>query len=267
MRHQYSALIAVVVITLTGCATSRVQQSSDFVQRQQTLRSIAVVPAEVVQVFDSVGDDAVRNEPREKQIQQSLRTSAENKLRNQGYVVNTQLYERLEDGGNDLAVEFEQFKRNYSRLLGDANYYAFSGNATLVTSSIGQLMTAWAADAKVDAILFVRYRGLERSTGKAVVDSIPGVVIAAVTGVGYVAKKRAAYLESILIDAISGEILWRNGTGETEVKPFRQRVMTPQQMLNVTLALIPVATANVSNDANMTNNEVAVTPAAGAIYR
>jgi hypothetical protein len=232
------------VVALAGCAVKGPLQHSEFNQRQLTIQTIVVVPADVVFSLDTVSDGAQRNATREAQIRWVLQRAGERQLQARGYRLHNALAEQLGKGDNELAFAAEQLRGRYGSVVEETNKRS-SGDDALVKATLGPQSTAWAASAGADALLIVRYQGFERSKGKAVIDSVPGVLLAAVTGFGYVANTSGGYLEVALIDAVSGEVLWVNDTRDTKVgAPFTPiREMTPVGMLAYVLKSLPKAAA------------------------
>ena len=254
-RHRI-VLIALIALLPMGCATQG-QQHAEMLARLQTIRSIAIVPAEVNFSNDTVSDGAQRDEAREQSIQKELRLTAENRLRRQGYVINTQLYEKILKPDSEIAFEFEQFKQRYAQLIDEAAQSETTGTSTATAGrTLGPHLLAWASDSNADAILLVRYRGIELSTQKAVLESIPGVVLAAVTGDGYTKYKKVAGLDAALIDAVSGEILWRNTATNKhrQVQKTIQKTMDlpPQGMLSKSLDPLTSVSKRSPNNASPT---------------
>lgn len=241
-------LILAATFIVTGCAARVPQQHPDFAQRQKTVQTVVVIPADVLFYQDTVTDGAQRDSARENFIQSELQYETERVLRARGYTVNTDLANRIARGDKSLAFEMEQFRQRYVSLLDETNR-GKKGDSTpsLVQASVGPQATAWAAKARADAMLFVRYEGFERSVGKTVVDSIPGLVLGAATGIGYMALKSAAQLEAAMIDAVSGEIIWVSDAKDKKGNPvFRGKRMVPRKMLDYALRPLPRAVGYVS---------------------
>ena len=250
MLWQKTILIALIALIPMGCTTKSLQRS-DFSVRHQTIRSIAIVPADVSFSIETVSEKGQRDDVREKNIQKELHLASESRLRRHGYEVKTQLYEQILAPNSDIAFEFEQFKQRYAELPNDARQSGTTGSATpIVEGTLGQQVTAWTAGANADAILLVRYWGIERSTGKAIVESIPGVILAAATGSGYVSKKRGAFLETVLIDAVTGEILWRNTATDQYKTAFKEISLPPRGMLMQSLGQLPAIAGTSLYDAS-----------------
>lgn len=239
MRHLHCMLmLAATLLSLPGYARDPLQHEQ-FAQRQQKIKTIAVVPADVAFNLDTVADGMQRDAAREDQIRAELRATAEAQIASHGYKVDASLAARMAAGDQNLAFEFEQFKQRYVGIANESRRRnPAEDGVALVKTGVGPQAIAWAANSGVDALLLVRYQGFSRSGGKVFVDSIPGVLLGALTGIGYAAKKSDAYLEAVLIDAVSGEVLWFNDTGEQKNVFFSSR-MTPAKMLAYSLKPLP----------------------------
>jgi hypothetical protein len=119
--------------------------------------------------------------------------------------------ERFEEAP-ELRFETTQIQRAYDR-VSDEMYRMEQmppEEALHYECTLGPDITLFSHEAEADALVFVRFKGWEKSGGERAKDILITVLVAIATGMYAEMPKEAAVLELALVDGTTGEVLWAN---------------------------------------------------------
>lgn len=207
-------MLAIIMIFafVSGCATTSVRQHPDFVNASRAVKTIAVLPPDVEFVRITFNGDNERDSKAEAEIKDRLSSDLKTLLEQRGYTANTSLTERLNGTDKQLGFEYENLKMAYaqaSKELYEKNKVPVN-ESTNFNVSVGPVANTFSAAGSADALVYVRYRGFDKSGGQMAKEIVGAALLAVLTGVAPISSATGGRIELAVIDGTSGQVLWTN---------------------------------------------------------
>lgn len=217
------SLIHVVAITivllLTGCAQTTVRQHPAFADATRKVERIAILPPQVTHTLVQFDGKGPRNPAKEAAIGRAIVKSLKAALEKRGYTVTTELVDAVNGRDEALSYEFEQFKTAYEQ--GAKELYATpavtEAEADKFKVSLGAAGNTFALMSGADALMLVRFDGIEKSSGQVAKEVVASALLSVFTGVVMIPAAEAGSAELALIDGVTGDVLWSNRGGSPGV--------------------------------------------------
>lgn len=206
---------------LSGCTSTStlVRQHPDFASAKRNVRTIAVLPPDVEFTHVVFTGENARDANEEDIIRKELIMAAKKVIEERGYTVKVELLERLDGSDKPFMFEYEQLKTAYVQVAKDLykNGAISDEESTKFKVSIGPVANTFSAASGADALILMRYSGFDKSTGQMAKDIFVSALIAALlrSNTAATPAKGAGTVEVVLIDGVSGDILWTNIQGST----------------------------------------------------
>lgn len=238
MRRGSAALLALAL--LAGCAPRQqltsIRRHPDLFARQRGVKSVAVVPPDVTVVEVQFVGDVERQRQGEVALARDLADDVTAKLRAKGYEVKPAVLAETDLGDDDALrlrlAKLDQAGRQMSFKLWRKGALP-PAEAESARASVGPQVNPFAERAGADALVLVRMEAAVKSSGQQYADIFVGVLYAA-GGVYYNAPEAGAILNVLLVDGISGEVLWAN----RRQMLFNERIQ-PELLVEAVMAEMP----------------------------
>lgn len=207
---------------LTACAAqTTVRQHEDFAARRAAIRTVAVLPPDISAVLLVFKGD---NQPLTAEVEKvahDLPHSLQQQLTSRGLTASV-VDLTSEESDPDLRLAGSQAQQTFNTVIRDMYSKGVSmkeSEALKYKASLGPQVGELADRLGVDALLFAQYAEFHKSEGEVASDVTKSVLIFAATlgSVIAVSPVYGATLQGALVDGSTGEILWADTTGRTEM--------------------------------------------------
>lgn len=215
-------VILTLSLLLFACAAqTTVRQHADFAARRQSLRSVAVLPPDVAAVLVVFKGDNQPLPEEEAKVSKEIPSALEQLLSERSMTA-TLVDFSAEDVDPELRLAVSQAQRTFNSVLRDTYAKGVSiseREALKYKASLGPQAADLADRLGVDALLFSQYSEFHKSEGEVASDVTKSVLIFAATlgSVIAVSPVYGATLQGALVDGSTGEILWADTVGRTEM--------------------------------------------------
>lgn len=202
-----SRLFLLILIGLaSGCTVQTI--NPDTVEELSIVRNVAIVPPSVFVGLSKFAADDERMPDKEAENLAAIQLILEEELQTLGYQVVD--FDFAEEAGNnaEFAYLLTTFKEELALAAENSNSWAPIGDsAREISSRTG-----------ADALFYVDYVGIRKTSGQVAQDIGTGVLIGILTAgaVLPVSAQNAASASAHMIDGISGDILWRHSAMGSE---------------------------------------------------
>lgn len=207
------------LVLLSGCATTTVRQHPQFADSTRQVHRIAILPPQVTHTLIQFDGKGPRNPEKEARISQDIVSSLRGGLEQRGYTVVTELVSALDGQDPDLSFQFEELKAGYQESKKElySSLAMDEDAAQQFQLSVGPVANTFALLGQADALLLVRFDGIEKSSGQVAKEVVASALLSVLTGVVMVPAPETGSAELALIDGITGDILWTNVGGSAGV--------------------------------------------------
>ena len=209
-------LTALVAAFLAGaCATTTVRQHSAYSTRIREVRRVAVVPPEAqIELVRFQGDnERLRDE--EQWVEAQLGALLVEILRGRGFGVERMKLDQAALAAlPDLRFETTQIQGQFDQAMGEM-YRSREMRVRPARSyqrSLGPEINHLAAQHDAEALVFVRFFEIRRSTGELAKDALIAALVFAATfgGLIFVPGDAGTGIVLSIVDADTGDVLWAN---------------------------------------------------------
>jgi len=202
----------VLAFLLTGCAQSGIRQLPAFADATRPVERIAVLPPQVTHTLVGIRGAGSRHPALEPAIAEQVLQSVTSALEQRGYPVSTDLIVRIAQQDEVLAPAFDRLRAAYRAdrdALDDAAMLS-EETSSRFRDALGPAAGVLAKAGDADALVMVRFDGIEKSSGKVTTEVMASALLAAAIGYVSVPASDLGTIEVVLIDGRTGDILWRN---------------------------------------------------------
>ena len=186
IRHNVIRIIFACAIsyTLSSCAMTTIRMHPEFEQRRQQINSIATMPPDVEVVKVKFKGDNEQLTEEAYGISEKLMKIIDEKMKIKGFAIKPSLIDDENFSENpDLRFETTQIKSTYA----DKNSEMYKKitmpkkKAKNYKTTLGPAINQFADHADVDALMFAKMSGWEKSGGEVTKDVVLTVLIAVAT--------------------------------------------------------------------------------------
>ncbi len=231
--NQRFMVAALVPLFIAGCASSggadRAEREREFRERVNKTRPVTVLPP-VVQYFKrtNVGDEPMTEY--NDLVFENVYAALEGSLKQIGYQVKSvQINDDILYADQELARDLTHVRTDFSKAL-----YEMSNARGNIEIRFSPRVNVFAERADAELILVAQGYGFETSGGKKAKDTVMAGVGALF---GYIPSVRfgGAQVVVLLVDGITGEVLWANYNSDTgydskdreEMSVLASRLLSP----------------------------------------
>lgn len=214
MIYRYLKVIPVLCLAfLTGCSMMTTTREHPALEEElRRIERVVVAPpsVELQQLNFSGNYERLKN--KEDLIGNHMMGLAYQELIDGGYEVVDFDFEEAREQDEDFAFLLTQVEMAFAQAKGDLRHGAMisAANKRDFAASLGPAAFEVAERSGADAILLMHYTGWEKSKGMIAKDVGVGVLVGVLTmgSVVPTAQTSAASIEAVLIDGLTGEVLW-----------------------------------------------------------
>lgn len=206
--------LVVVVGAVSGCAVTPIRQHPDFASAARKVQTIAILPPDVEHVRIVFNGENERLTEKEREVAVELQQGFEAALKSKQYVVRPWLDAKQLEENPNANFDLQQVRAAYneaSKQLYDKAANAEESKKYRV--SLGPIVNPVATRLNAEALLYARFHGFEKSGGQQTKDILAGALLGVLTGAIAIPKPHGAALEVVLIDGVTGDVLWANRGG------------------------------------------------------
>lgn len=202
----------VLLVALSGCATTSVRQHPDFASGERKIKVVAILPVEVEYRHLVFTGENERDAEREQSIAREIESGMSVVLQRNGYVAKTDVLDKARSGDKEFNFQLEQLNGAFVQVAKElyAQPMVQVEQSNKFKVGVGPLANTFSAIAGADALVLTRYQGFDKSSGLMTKEVFSSVLFASLTGSISVPAKRGGQIELSLIDGVTGEILWSN---------------------------------------------------------
>lgn len=234
--------LAIAVLVVLSACTTTIRQHEDFATRRARIQRVAIVPPQVeatLIVFKGTNESL----PEEiAKVSASLPELLRQNLAARGFTVAPPVVEESLDP--ELRSMLNQLRQTTNQVSADMykTVAMSTSDALKYRASVGPQVADLASALDADALLLVGYSEFHKSGGQTARDITFAVLLAAATlgNVIVLPPKYGATLQVMLVDGVTGEMLWSNIIGRTElfespIDPLTTQVFQPMEQQPPTL--------------------------------
>jgi len=199
-------LLFTAIVLSTGCATPLVNPNTE--QELAAVNEIVVVPADIVVGLVKFASDDERMTDIEEEHKPIISSSATTAITENGYSEVEFDFEAYE-GGENLSYMITSFKEDLAQSMETPKDWI----------ALGESARELARITNADALLYINYEGIRKSSGEVAKDIGTSILVGVLTAGAYIpiSAQNSGAASAYLVDGISGDILWKNSAigGET----------------------------------------------------
>jgi len=234
-------LAALVLMSSCTPMMTSVRQSPDFAGTQRSVRVVAVLPLDLEHYLINFNTGNERDVTKEIEIKTELSENIKAELEKRGYIVKTDLVERVGGDGKQFSAEYEQLRTAYAQASNElyARRNVPVDESTKFKASVGSAANIFATADDADALLVVRYSGFDKSGAQMTQEILLGAASSLASSraargssssggksgpqpypssvqMNPAAAPNGKAIEVALIDGASGDVLWANADGVSQ---------------------------------------------------
>ncbi len=231
------SLAVAMLLVLPACTTmTTIRQHEDFATRRAGIHRVAIVPPQVdatLIVFKGT-NEAIPEEV--AKVSGTLPELLKRSLESRGFTVAPPVVEESLDP--ELRSMLTQLRQTTSQVNADMykTVAMSTSEAMKYRASVGPQVADLASALDADALLLVGYSEFHKSGGQTAQDVTLAVLLAVATlgNAIVLPPKYGATLQVMLVDGVTGEMLWSNITGRTEfvesaIDPLTTGIFMPME--------------------------------------
>jgi hypothetical protein len=208
-------MLVTIIITGLGCSTT-VRLNPRLEEKRDNIYSVGLMPGKANIVLVKFKGDNERLTEKEEATCAELERWVKMELNMLGWsVINADMGIESEDIDNDFRFTVSSLDKECNRVLGSLYKRPtwFTGQAKKCTSyTLGPDINILADRYEADALVFLRYRGFEKSGGEIAKDAAKSILIGIATlgSAVPIYYSRGGEVFVMLVDGDSGDMLWSN---------------------------------------------------------
>jgi len=218
-RSLYRCLLVIVCSFSAGCAQTTIRQHTDLAEHLREIDSVVIAPPAVTIEYVVFNGENDHLREKEAKLKDALRAVAEKELEAHGFEVIDFDFNKAIEEDETFAFQVERVKTEFDFLRRDlyASTTVSKDNMSSFQASIGSAANTVSEMTGADAVMLIHYYGFQKSSGVIAKDMTIAVVVGVLTGVVMAPPVSGSMVEIVMIDGVTGDVLWTNVRGGLQV--------------------------------------------------